>query len=406
MMAAPLSLFAVWALLLLPLVISPILGLLTPYATLLVIIPLFVVALVRRQFATAYSDHAARAFLAVFVVLALVFVVTADDVSDALRAFNFTMLLAYGAIAWFLAQRAGSAERVAQLAGLGVLLGGIEVAANAVLGAGAVGLRATGINIGPIVLSNALLALGFISLGGAMLRSDGRAWLYLLPPLLAIGATILTGSRGPLISVPFAILAAATWIWRTKFGGSLRAGMIGAVGLLVIAAAGLLVAAQTRAGSLLGIVEALRGGAAVTDESTRERLVLWQAGWSSFQQSPWLGHGWANIMSSVQPFLPADDAALATTLPQLHNDVLNFAVGAGIVGVACYFAIISAPLVGAWLSPRDRLRTFRLYGATVLTIVYIGGGLTDLMFGFEFHTFLFIMLTAILLGYCREQVPA
>ena len=406
MMAAPLSLFAVWALLLLPLVISPILGLLTPYATLLVIIPLFVVALVRRQFATAYSGHAARAFLAVFVVLALVFVVTADDVSDTLRAFNFTMLLAYGAIAWFLAQRAGSAERVAQLAGLGVLLGGIEVAANAVLGAGAVGLRATGINIGPIVLSNALLALGFISLGGAMLRSDGRAWLYLLAPLLAIGATILTGSRGPLISVPFAILAAATWIWRTKFGGSLRAGMIGAVGLLVIAAAGLLVAAQTRAGSLLGIVEALRGGAAVTDESTRERLVLWQAGWSSFQQSPWLGHGWANIMSSVQPFLPADDAALATTLPQLHNDVLNFAVGAGIVGVACYFAIISAPLVGAWLSPRDRLRTFRLYGATVLTIVYIGGGLTDLMFGFEFHTFLFIMLTAILLGYCRERVPA
>ena len=79
MMAAPLSLFAVWALLLLPLVISPILGLLTPYATLLVITPLFVVALVRRQFATAYSDHAARAFLAVFVVLALVFVVTADD---------------------------------------------------------------------------------------------------------------------------------------------------------------------------------------------------------------------------------------------------------------------------------------------------------------------------------------
>ena len=62
MMAAPLSLFAVWALLLLPLVISPILGLLTPYATLLVIIPLFVVALVRRQFATAYSDHAIRAF--------------------------------------------------------------------------------------------------------------------------------------------------------------------------------------------------------------------------------------------------------------------------------------------------------------------------------------------------------
>jgi len=405
-MAGRLTTFAFWALLLLSLVISPVLGLLTPYVTLLVIIPLFVVTLVRRQFAAAYADYTSRAFLAVFVILALVFAVTADSVPDALRAFNFTMLLAYGAIAWFLAQQAGQAERVAQLAGLGVLLGTAEVLTNAALGAGAVGLRATGINIGPIVLSNALLALGFISLGGAMLRSDGRAWLYVLAPLLAIAATILTGSRGPLISVPFAIVAAAIWIWRAKFGGSLRAGMIGAVGLLLIAGAGLVVAARTRAGSLPGIVEALRGGGVVTDESTRERLVLWQAGWSSFRQSPWLGHGWANIMSSVQPFLPADDAALAKTLPQLHNDVLNFAVGGGLVGVACYLAIISAPLAGAWLSPRDRLRNFRLYGTTVLTIVYIGGGLTDLMFGFEFHTFLFIMLTAMLLGLCREPVQS
>jgi O-antigen ligase len=111
-------------------------------------------------------------------------------------------------------------------------------------------------------------------------------------------------------------------------------------------------------------------------------------------------------MPSIQPFLSASDAGLAEAYKQLHNDVLNFAVGAGIVGVFCYLAIISAPLIGAWLSPRDSLRTFRLYGATVLTIVYIGGGLTDLMFGFEFHTFLFVMLTAILLGYSRDTVRA
>lgn len=111
-------------------------------------------------------------------------------------------------------------------------------------------------------------------------------------------------------------------------------------------------------------------------------------------------------MSSVQPLLSSEDAGLAKILPQPHNDVLNFAVGAGIVGVFCYLGIISAPLIGAWLSPRDSLRGFRLHGATMLTIVYIGGGLTDLMFGFEFHTFLFVMLTAILLGYCREPVRA
>lgn len=178
--------------------------------------------------------------------------------------------------------------------------------------------------------------------------------------------------------------------------------MIGVVGLAAtIVAFGLLM--RGRAASIFSIIGTVGAGGTVTDESTRQRLALYHAGWESFQQSPWIGHGWANIMTSVKPLLAASDADLAN-LPQLHNDVLNFAVGAGIVGVLLYVAIISAPLIGAALGPRDALRTFRLYGATVLTIVYVGGGLTDLMFGFEFHTFLFIMLTAILLHFCRERV--
>jgi O-antigen ligase len=106
-------------------------------------------------------------------------------------------------------------------------------------------------------------------------------------------------------------------------------------------------------------------------------------------------------MDVVRPFLVGENAELAS-LPQLHNDVVNFAVGAGVIGVLCYLVIVSTPLVGALLSPRDELRPFRLYAATVLMMVYIGGGLTDLMFGFEFHTFLFVMLTAIILGACRS----
>ena len=320
--------------------------------------------------------------------------------SDALRAFNFTMLLAFGAVALFLQRRAGaiSAERVAQLAALGVLLGFVEVAASAVLGQS---VRPTALNIGPIVLSNGLLALGFISAGGALLRRDRLGWLYLLAPLVAIAATLITGSRGPLIAVPFALLAMAWFVWRARFNGALRAGVIGVAGLAVgIAALALLL--RGRAASIFSIIGTVGAGGTVTDESTRQRLALYRAGWQSFQQSPWIGHGWANIMPSVKPLLAASDADLAN-LPQLHNDVLNFAVGAGVIGILLYVVIISAPLIGAILGPRDSLRTFRLYGATVLTIIYIGGGLTDLMFGFEFHTFLFIMLTAILLHFCRER---
>ena len=391
--------WTLWALLLLPLVVSPLLGLLTPYVALVVIVPLFIVTVVRRDALAAYASYDARALLGIFILFAIICAVTADSVADTLRAFNFTMFLAYGTIALFFQRRSthSAAERVAQLAAIGVVVGAIEITVSAAfehLG------RPTAVNLGPIVLSNTLLALGFVSLGGVLVRRDRLSWLYLLPPLIAIVATAITGSRGPLIAVPFAVVAAAVFIWYARFGRSVRAAIIGAIGLIIVLGIALMGLLQGRANSLLGIIGS---GGTVVDESTRQRLVLYRAGWKSFLQSPWIGHGWGNIISSIKPFLAGSDMSLTTWLPQLHNDALNFAVASGVVGVAAYLVVISTPIVGALLSPRDSLRTFRLYAAAVLTFVYIGGGLTDLMFGFEFHTFLFTMLTAIILHFCRDS---
>ena len=397
-----------WALLILALVLSPLLGLLTPYVSLVFAVPIFFVTLARGDIREAYATYEARAFFAVFVVLAAVFIITADSVSDALRAFNFTMLLAYGPLVLFMRRQAGriSSERVVQLAAAGVAVGLLEVAASVVLPS----LRylqydrPTGPDIGPIVLANGLLALGWIAAGGLLIRKDSRAWLYLLVPAAAVVAALLTGSRGPLLALPVAVVAAAVFIWRARLGGSPRSGWIMTGTLATAGLVGAFVVLRGRAGSIPTIVERVIGGGSVTDDSTRQRLALYDAGSKSFLESPWIGHGWANIMKSVRPLLPAGDASLAN-LPQLHNDVLNFAVGAGVVGVLCYLGIISAPIVGALRSPRDRLRPFRLFATTMLTIVYIGGGLTDLMFGFEFHTYLFVMLTAIVVGFCREPEP-
>ena len=41
----------------------------------------------------------------------------------------------------------------------------------------------------------------------------------------------------------------------------------------------------------------------------------------------------------------------------------------------------------------------------MITIIYFFDGLTDLMFGFEFHTALYAALLAILLAYCRDREP-
>jgi O-antigen ligase len=394
----PVGSLVLWALLALPLVLSPLVGLLTPYLSLLIILPLFVVTIARGRFAAAYASYGARALLLVFIVLAVLFALTADSARDVLSAFNFTMLLCYGAILHFLGERAaaGNAERVAQFAGLGVLIGFVEVVASLLGGSP----RPTAINLGPIVLSNGLLALGFISLGGALVRHDRFAAIYLAAPVLAVAATLLTGSRGPLIALPFSIGAAAVFFWRARPERSARAVLIGGFGLAVVAGAAAALGMIGRSGSLFRVFEVLASGGEVTDSSTVQRFALYRAGWQSFLESPWIGHGWANMMASVKPLLDPSERTLSN-LPQLHNDVLNFAVAAGAAGVLCWLVIISTPIVGAIRSSHDDLRTFRLYGATVLTITYLGGGLTDLMFGFEFHTFLFVMLTAILLGYCR-----
>ena len=319
MMAARLPIAAIWALLVLALLLSPLLGLLTPYVSLLIVVPVFAATLARGQLRQAYATYEARAFLAVFLVLAVICAVTADSASDVLRALNFTMLLAYGPLVLLMRRHAGrvGVERVAQLAALGVAIGLAEVALS-------VALpdirylhydRPTGPDIGPIVLSNGLLALGFIASGAVLLGRDGRSWLYLLAPLAAIIATLITGSRGPLIGVPVAVLVAALFVWRIRFGGSRRAGWVGLGGLALVGIAGAAVVLRGRAGSIIDIAGSLFGGGTVVDESTRQRLALYDAGSKSFVESPWIGHGWGNIMESVRPLLSASNASLADLPP-------------------------------------------------------------------------------------------
>jgi Na+/H+ antiporter NhaA len=108
-----------------PTIAGVLLGLLTPYVTLMIIIPLFFATQFHGDFPRAYASYDARALLAVFVVLAVIAIVRADSVSDMLRGLNFTMLLAYGSIAWFFIERRDvfKAEWVPMLAGIGVVIG-------------------------------------------------------------------------------------------------------------------------------------------------------------------------------------------------------------------------------------------------------------------------------------------
>jgi O-antigen ligase len=391
-----------WAaglILVLTLATSVVLGLVTPYLLVVAGLVLLAVRTADGTLWTTIRKPAPMTLLAVVVVLTICFAITARQPGDMMFIFNFAMLVLFAPIyATMETQRSSSgALIVARLALAGALLSVVVMLVRiGYMG----GRRSDAGLIGVIVLANTAMILGFLALIGAAADRGLRRAIYLLGPAAGVSTLIMTQSRGPLLAlVPLAVAAAIflarslriNWWW---VAAGLIAG-VAATAMWVMSLGG-------RMARLPGIFYSLLSGDFVRDRTAEFRLDLYQAGWTAFLESPLIGHGWARIMAAAIPHL--ENEALAR-LPQLHNDFLDFAVAGGIIGIACYLTLVAAPVVLALFSPRDSQRRLRLYGCTVLSIAYFCDGLTDLMFGFEFHTALYASILAILLGYCRDREP-
>jgi len=377
-------------------------GLITPYLLAVVGIILFVKQLLQRELLDAYREPTALIFLGAWGLLLVCYAISAKRPADVVLAFNVVMLLLYAPMRQELTRwaRPTNARLVANLASAGVVVAlGVALFQIVVLGQP----RADNILFGAILLANTAILLGFLALIGVMTEGRNR-WAYLAMPLVATMIASMTGSRGPLVAVLPLIGIATVAIARKHRLGPVQA----AVGGVLYAAlcAGIVFLAPTRSGSILSAIGDVAAAAGVRDFTTQIRLDLYWAGYQAFLERPIFGHGWARLMSAAWPYLPADKAPYLG-LPQLHNDVINFAVAAGVVGVGIYFTILAAPIIGVLRrSPRDGQFDVRLYGVLVLVVGYVFDGLTDLMLGFEFHTAFYATLVAILLGYCRDQASA
>lgn len=388
--------------LVLTLVLSCVVGLITPYLLVAIGIALWYAMALRRTLWKSYAHPAAALFLFAFLALATCFALSAREPGDMLFTFNFAALLLFAPLRQLLANGAvpESGMITARLALAGAALA-VVVSLFALLVLSYA--RADTPLLGAIVLSNTAILLGFISLVGVLADRSRLRWIYLCGPWLGVAVALLTASRGPLVAVPPLTIVAAVFLARHLRLG--RRQILAASGLALVAVGLLAVGLQERFSSILQAAADLVSGATLTDETTRIRLVLYEAGFQAFLQSPWIGHGWSRLMTAIEPFLAPGDLQHAT-LPQLHNDILDFAVAAGIAGIAIYALLIAAPIVGAELSPRDDLLELRRFGCIILSVGYVFAGLTDLMFGFEFHTALYVCIAAILLGYCGGPRPA
>jgi O-antigen ligase len=386
------------ALLILALTLTCVIGFATTYIMALLAIAAAGYWLYRRREMAWVFDTPAKLFLGAFLVLAALFALTAEAPADALSAFNFTAFLVYAPMATLLAQGAasGNTRRVAWLALAGA---GIGCAASVIEVYGYGTGRAGVLISDPIRLADTAVILGFLALMGFAQQKDATRWLFLLGPLFALLTVVLTGARIAMVAYPVLVVAAIILLSRRKWLG-LLIGAAGAGVLVVAALSGIF--GSARMDSLFAVINELLATGTVGDEAVRIRLELYRAGWAAFQQSPIIGHGWAELMAAPAAFLAETDKVHAG-LPHLHNEVLNFAVAGGLVGVAVYLTLIAMPVVVALRSRRDSQYGARLFGCTILATAYLVMGLTDTMLSFELHTALYVAYCAILLNYCRDS---
>jgi O-antigen ligase len=337
------------------------------------------------------------------IAFALILVAHIID-GDALVAVNFAFLVAFVPLQSWLARHAApdSAAVVSWLAFTGTLVSGITAVREVMLlGAD----RAEGWWSDPIWAAQAALVLGVLCLVGFPVMRTRWRYLLLLGPVIGFAVVWMSGSRGPLIAAPAILLALAFTTFRPWWK------QFAAVGAVAVVAA---VAVFTLAPQAVGrytrivpvIVELFTTGD-IEEHSAGYRIVYWKAGTAAFLDRPWTGYGWSNYLRAAYDKMPDKGKRF---LPKkgyrgnhhLHADILDMGVAGGLMGLAAYALMLLAPLLGAFRSVRDSQYVARITGAIVLSVGYFACGLTYLMFGYEFHTTLYVCLAAVIIGFCRD----
>lgn len=345
-------------------------------------------------------DIAGRLFGLAFALLSLSALFTTNSIGDLLPYLGFGSLILYTPLA-ALFQRAAHERNIIKLADFGLFgaASGLVVAMFYTFVEGQQRAGTDSVLTDPIRLAITALIFGFLALVGARAESGRHRFVYGLGPLMALAVIFMSGSRSPLMVFPvLLIVAAVTLVRRRALALGVGTATLLCFGLVLFIAdlVGL------RASTLNDIVARMLAGASLGDMNLEIRLLLYKVALPAFLEAPLFGHGWGEVMAAIRPFLSADEVTYAN-LPHLHNDAAQFAVAAGLPGLIAYPILLATPLVAAARSVRDGQYRTRLYGAGLLTVSHVVLGLPDVMVSFSLQVTLYVVLTALLLNYCRDE---
>jgi len=324
-------------------------------------------------------------------VLLIALIPTAKAPIDILAIFVLTPL-------WLAAPHTGLLHRFGArltpwLIGVLSLIGAAGGAAIAGFDVLILGLPRGGYSVNnPIHLADLSLMLGFMALVGLLDKRRGNL-MFLLGPGFALATIWFSGSRGPLMAfIALLAVGGVSMAWLT-----LRPKQ--ALALIVLGCLGLGVAgfgishsgAAGRLGEIANLNMMLTGN--TRDDSTNERLSMYRSAVGAFLASPVYGHGMMDYTTKAAEYAPPGRSY--TPSGHLHNDLADFAVIGGSLGLLSYALLLLAPLAGGFAA-RGRYRRPAIYLGIVAPTGYFAMGLTNAMFGILAQTTLYAVVLSLI----------
>ena len=121
--------------------------------------------------------------------------------------------------------------------------------------------------------------------------------------------------------------------------------------------------------------------------------------YNAFLASPIVGYGLIGFVEKVVAFPPLSGAPVG--FDHLHNDLADFAVAGGAMGILAYGLFLAAPVVEAVRAPRGRNRRVAVLMSTTICVGYAGMGATNAMLGVMSQTLLYAVVLALVAYFAR-----
>jgi O-antigen ligase len=209
--------------------------------------------------------------------------------------------------------------------------------------------RYTGLGFNPndlaLILALSLPVSVYLAARDEALRF--RVWIYGGQCVMALGAILVSASRGPLLASVGTLLVVPFAFAQLDRGQKLAAGLL--VGVLAVGAG--LIVPQSSWSRISTI------GKEVSTGTLNERTMIWHAGWVVFNQSPFCGVGISAFAPAVEHSLgmPFDDYTESHGGHDVelvaHNTFISILVEQGVIGLTLFMGILFSLALCAWKFP-------------------------------------------------------